>query len=369
MFFEPSFKLQSYNPQYKQSASIKEGATNHLMRLIIFLNILLFFCYDAAKAQFLHTPKEINHIIETSTVTYQTDSILPAQPLVPYPVLSSKYEHLLTANTTLADTIQTTSKRKKYLKKANNSFFNGNYQQAIEFYKKFGVVNHHQEIVVRMAYAYQQLRLPDEAISLYEYLLSDTLRDAFIHFQLACCYRMTRNFRKACQQITLAHLYNRNHPAYLDSLVSLYRHCDWTFRKMDFTPLYELHRNPDSTVYIRAATTPWLAFASCKAVWAFEPGYFEKMKFLSNAQPDIIETKECLFNALAAYEELEPSKKADYPGLSTLSSALPDKRIDDFILYEITSRQQPEILHHLPANRFLELVDYLYDYRILNLEN
>jgi len=247
------------------------------------------------------------------------------------------------------------------------NFGQNDYKKAILQYQKLEAISHVPVLMARMAFCFQKTDKPQEAILLYNNLLDSDSSNAFLYFQLADCYKQLEDYKTATRKITIAHLLNRNNPTYLDSLISLYQQRNWQFRALDFLPNYQIQRTDDQ-VKITAASKPWIAFASCKAVWAHEPEYAETMNYISSEDPRIIEEKECLFNALLAYERLEPTEKIDFPGLYTLSHALPDKRVNDFIMYEISLRKYPEIISQLSQNRLEQLIDYVYTYRVKRME-
>lgn len=334
----------------------------------ILSTILLLLLALSVDAQYLHTPSQIETIKRESSIKYRLDSIAPTVEKSPSKVLVSSFEYLL-GDTSPVDLPNTNLSKKdiKALKKANHFFSIEKFDQAIVYYQKSETLRKMPTIRFRTAYSFQKIEQAQEAIPIYNSLLAADSSNSFLYFQLANCYVQLEDYKMACHKITLAHLYNRNNTAYLDTLSNIYHLRNWKFRNLDFNPEYALEKN-ESEVKITAVSTPWIAYASCKAIWTFEPGYDKKMKFISSEDLRVIEEKECLLNALVAFELLDKPDKINFPGLYTLSSALPDKRVNDFIMYEISLRSYPEISSQLSQERIAQLVDYVYTYRVKAVE-
>ncbi len=337
------------------------------MRIIISI-IPLFLCF-CLKAQYLHTPKQIETIKKESTINYQLDSVVPSLTETPAKMISFFYETVVFSDTSLSRLISSKLSKKelKYLKKGDLFYKDKKYTEAITQYQKSERLNQHPYVMARVAFSFQKSDLPQDAITTYTELLTTDSSNAFIYLQLANCYHQLEEHKMASRQVTLAHLYNRNNTSYLDTLSKIYKSRNWKFRNLDFDPIYQI-RDSEMKVQITAADEPWIAYASVKAIWAHEPGYQEKMKYLSSEDSRIIEEKEALFNALVVYEKLEAPVKINFPGLYTLSRALPEKRVNDFIMYEISLREHPEITAQLSEERLEQLIDYIYTYRVKALE-
>lgn len=337
------------------------------MRIII-STFLFFFCF-CLNAQFLHTPKQIETIKKESAIDYQLDSVAPAILESSYKVLSFNFETVVLSDTSLSAFIKTklSNKELKTLNKADLFYREKKYTNAVNQYQKSEKLSQDPYVMARIAFSFQQSNHQQDAIPIYTKLLAIDSSNAFLYLQLANCYHKQEDYKMACRQVTLAHLYNRNNTAYLDTLKSIYKSQNWKFRALDFNPAYEINHE-GMQVQITAAAEPWIAYASVKAIWSYEPGYYNKMEYLSSEDSRIIEEKEALFNALVVYENLEAPAKIDFPGLYTLSHALPEKRVNDFIMYEISLREHPEITRQLTTDRVEQLIDYVYTYRVKALE-
>jgi tetratricopeptide (TPR) repeat protein len=332
-------------------------------------SILLFLLVFAAEAQYLHTPNQIENLQKESSLQYQLDTTSTLAKERTLPVLSYVYETLVQPNKSLVEmtTCDLNKKALKHLKKANAFFQEGIYALALEHYALVRHTCKDPYVLLRLALCYQHIQASTNAIGIYNHLLAVDSSNAYLYYQLANCYHQQEDYDTAARLITLAHLYNRNNMVYQDAMSVIFQKLNWKFRHLDFDPLYAIQKEVDR-VTIVASASPWIAYASCKALWTYEPGYRQKMKTLSSEDLRIIEEKECLLNALITFETMDVVEKIDYPGLYTLSKALPDKRVNDFIMYEISLRQYPEISHQLSQERINLLIDYVYTYRVKKVE-
>jgi len=87
------------------------------------------------------------------------------------------------------------------------------------------------------------------------------------------------------------------------------------------------------------------------------------MMNFSNIDITKVEEKECLLNALLSYEQMETGKE-DFPLLAYLGVSLENEMVDDFILYEIKSREDPTMMSLLPKERLHKVMKYLMTIRV-----
>jgi tetratricopeptide (TPR) repeat protein len=329
----------------------------------------MFLIVLAAEAQYLHTPDQIESLKKESSLQYQLDTTSTLAKESTLPLLSSVYETLIQPDTSLIEMATCDLSRKvlKHLKKANTFFQEEKYDDALEHYALVRLSCKEPFVLLRLAFCYQHIQASTKAMGIYSYLLSVDSSNAYLYYQLANCYSQLEDYPTAARLMTRAHLYNRNNTTYQDAMSDIFQKLNWKFRNLDFEPLYAIQKEADQVTII-ASASPWIAYASCKALWTYEADYRQKMKTISLEDVRIIEEKECLLNALVTFEALDVVEKIDYPGLYTLSKALPDKRVNDFIMYEISLRQHPEISHQLSQERINLLVDYVYTYRVKKVE-
>ncbi len=329
--------------------------------------VLLFFLLGATivNAQFLHTPTEIQKIIKKSPISYSFDTISAIATDVPPPIISKNSDFSILQQEIPVNLSDHRLKRKvrNRLTKANKFFDEAKYDQALKFYQELLATTQAIELLPRLAYCFEKMSNTENALAIYNKIHDSIPTDPALNFTIARLEHQSGNSEAAIRHINWAHLYDRNHPVYLDSLIIYYYKNGWHYRKMDFAPVFLFQEISDSTIVILTEASPWHAYATCKAIWKYEPGYQKQMSYLSTVDVNIIEEKECLLNAVISFEKL-PEGKEQYPMLGTLSKVIPEKRIDDFLLYEISLRKQPALMQQIPHERMEQVLDYIVTYRM-----
>ncbi len=338
----------------------------HKIKLFIFF----FSCAFGAQSQSLHTPSEIQNIVKNSDKVYIFDTLLEFSTSTSPHIISKTLDFSISKKDNFVDLsdYKLRKKGKKSLKKANNYFSAGKYTKAFNLYRTLYESTKASKMLPLLAHCADLAEKTETSLVYYNQLLLLQPKSPNILFAIANLEHKSGNLNTAFRKINLAHLYDRNNPVILDSLISIYHSKGFVYKNINFEPRYQLYADADSNIVIKSADIPWKAYATCKAVWAYEPDYKFKMKFLSSADISIIEEKECLLNALLSYEKL-PHEKSQYPMLAILSNALSEKRIDDFILYEMTSKKHPVIIERLSDMRIEQLIEYMMTYKVTALLN
>jgi tetratricopeptide (TPR) repeat protein len=122
-------------------------------------------------------------------------------------------------------------------------------------------------------------------------------------------------------------------------------------KEWDYAPRYSLSRE-GGKVKVRFAEE-WMGYAIAKAIWKYEPGYAESMEGPDYQERTIsmLEEKEALLGALATNKKL-----------TSVSQAIEDGYVDEFIVYEVLARKSPGALVLLPPDYFDRLLRYVDTY-------
>jgi len=334
------------------------------------LLFLLFFSAFVAHSQNLHTPSEVQNIVKNSDKTYIFDTLVEHSPASSPLIISKTLDFSISQKDKFVDLsdYRLNKKAKKSLKKANNYFSDGKYTKALDLYRGLYESTNASKMLPLLAHCADLADKNETSLKYYKQLLLLSPKSPKILFAIANIEHKSGELTAAFRHINKAHLYDRNNPVILDSLISIYRSKGFDYQNITFEPSYQVYQNADSSIVIKTAEIPWTAYATCKAIWAYEPNYKFKMKFISTADISVIEEKECLLNALLSYERMT-SGKEQFPILGVLSNALPEKRVDDFILYEMTSKKYPIIMERLSEMRMEQIVDYIMTYKVRALVN
>ena len=335
------------------------------MRKSLICLFFLLFCHFI-NGQRLHTPSEVQQYIEKSSINFSVDTLteeLTSKGLTLvdegyFLVISDSGYELEKREFTLSSTA------KKYLSKAEKFERKNKVGKSIKFLKK--AHDMHPENMRVMKYLgslYLENNQAERAIILLENVIEINDIDFEAHSLLAVAYMKTGQKKKALHQISLAHLLNRNHQKIIEILKVIYLENGLQYSNYVFEPKYKIETTDSLNVSIHANEEPWKAYAACKGLWRHDIEYKKKMMNFANIELPKIEEKECLLNALLSYEQMETGKEA-YPLLAYLGVSLENKMVDDFILYEIKSREDPRIMSLLPKERLDKVVKYLMSIRV-----
>lgn len=337
----------------------------------IFLSLIIFAFQQISVAQYLHTPKEMERIMLQSNLNYDLDSSLSRTQLPAFPVLKNVWiaRNSATGMELIKSPRSFSKKYEKAFDKGIKAFDRGRYNEAIDQCQKALLYESDRPACYKCI---GRSYLAKKDFVMAAHWLNEAIEFNFIDFEahrlLAEAYDAQRAFGKAVRHITLAHLYNRNQMEILDELKAIYRRSGLEYNSWEFRPIFFVSKDVEDRVTVYYKNGPWKAYANCKAVWMFEPGYREKMQELADVDNRIIEEKECLLNALISYEQLEQDK-TEFPELAFLSLSLSRQMVDDYIVYEILSRANPLLVSKLSIEKVDRLAEYVLTVRTNKLKN
>lgn len=332
----------------------------------LFLTHFFLFIIFGLQAQELHTPEEVEQYMKKSTIHYQMDSLYVVMDSISFPLLEKGI--FLAENN---DSIQIekrevpfTRKTKRFYKKAQKAIAKNNFSKTIKFYKKaINVQPNHYKLINELASVYWENGFVEEVIFWATKNVETNPIDYEAHARLALAYQKLEKPEKALEHIVAAHLYNRNHPNVIKVLKSVFADNGMVYRNFTFQPEYRVQSKDAKTISIQANETPWQAYAACKALWQNDEKYKEQMSHLANTKIERIEQKECLLNALIAYEGMKTDKQ-NFPSLNILGSSLRNRMVDDFIFYEVSLRQNPNLIFSISDKKRKRIIRFLKTIRV-----
>lgn len=331
---------------------------------------LLLFLLSPLTAQYLHMPQEIEQIIKDSKLNYQIDSLdKPLENLVEQVKESyfKKHHPSTLAQKAAPIEVKLVGQQARYIKKAKSAYDKKKYQKAIDHYKKVHEIAANRNAMDRIRGIYEEMGLWEEAIN-WCIATKKTFKDyAQYSYDLASLYLKQGEGEKALNEVTLAHLRHPNQSSWVD-LQKIYAQQGLLINDWELFPQrWYAVRQDSATQTVNIEYWPkkeaWLSYARCKAVWMAEPGYAEDMVRISTSDADLVEEKECLLNAVLAYEKLDEVGKANHPELRALARALETSLVNAYILYEMNLRYSPETYQHLTEAQLEQIIQYLQTIR------
>jgi tetratricopeptide (TPR) repeat protein len=167
----------------------------------------------------------------------------------------------------------------------------------------------------------------------------------------------------AVQEITIAHLFNRNNPYLLTRLKEIYTQKGLNYYEdWGFDPKYHINLDTNKTVVITADGI-WLTYAMYKAVWTHEPDYHyikeqqEVSDYLFHAE------MEASIGTFLTYSAMQQEDKRHFPALYAFEIALDHEMIEEYVMYEILLVDHPTLAAHLTPDFIQKLSNYMLTVR------
>lgn len=189
------------------------------------------------------------------------------------------------------------------------------------------------------------------------------------HWFLANIYAdIDKQYDKAIEHITIAHLLNRNNPRLLKDLIGIYKLNETPYEEWNFRPAYALKKDEGTKRLIGVDTSSqgypmWLTYAIGKALWQFEPGYPDSVMAGSKQPAFIAEEIECLLNTALVARGYYKDTEIPLVEFKKLVQAVERPRdLESFALYEVVLRRMPQTGILLTDEVKKQLVRYIAEY-------
>jgi tetratricopeptide (TPR) repeat protein len=180
--------------------------------------------------------------------------------------------------------------------------------------------------------------------------------DYMAHWFLANVYEHNGAIQKALDEITIAHILNRNNPRIMTAMKEIFQKSGYQYNdSWQFDPQYRLS-STDSGINVTYHGI-WLGYALAQALWNYEPGYKESMG---------VTDKDLAFNQdrekeglVAVMVAVENEKKNVPESIVALRLAADKELFQAYLFYEIWLRKKPGIGMQLPPKFRTEIKDYI----------
>ncbi len=328
----------------------------------IFVISLLSWIPVVAQVQ-LSTPLEILTFMEASPTEYELEQLYGDAPRKNRPVLAhgtyiqtiDKKEYLLEYKDT------ETNQQRAWKEKAAEliRYENPNYKKARSFYQKILKQSpQNAQIHTLIGQCYYEEENYEEALVYFRKALKINPIDYLARWLIAEIHLKKKEIDLAVYNITLAHLYNRNHPRLHRRLHEVFQEEGRSyFRDWEFDPKYYLYKEDDRVVI--TADGIWLTYGMYKAVWKYEPDYL----FIKSQQEvtDYLfqEEMEAVIGTFMTYNTLKSDDNRNYPSMNALALCLDHNMVEEFVMYEILLVDKPLIAKHLTEDFVHRIIQYI----------
>ncbi len=306
----------------------------------------------------LHTLSEILQIMKESPLLYdyglEADSVVANEKQPSRPVLRSRqYVGKVNRQPSLVE-YNVTPEVQQQLDLLNESNQAKNYSLSLGFSRKMldldSTFNPARTLIGDAFYLMEQY---DSALYWLRSSVKHNFADFEAHWFLADALLATHDTVGAIKELTLAHVLNVNAGLLQQSLGEYRKLKGRTFDGEEFRPYVKLEKKAD-TVFVRYAAHQE-GYALVKAVWAYEPGYAERML---GRKPDQVS-----FRMLEEREAVRCARESDSVIDKRLAKIEKAGYFDEFLLYEIAARRYPEWIPTMPQPLIKRIAEYVDKFR------
>lgn len=321
----------------------------------------LLLCFSFAKSQKVHTPAEILAIMEKSPISYELEVL---KEKIPVPnrtsdlVYNSYYRTIENGEIKL-NKYNPNSQAIEYFDEAEKNFRSENFSKAREYYlKALSKDSTYYKMLTYIAQTYAIQGDTKTAKDWYLNAIKVNCIDYMAHWFVSSLYFVENNYDKALDEITIAHILNRNNPRIIKRLNEIFKAKKIKYYEWSFNPQYKLEEKNDETskVYFES---DWLGYSLVKAVWKFEPDYRKSMGMTENTI-STLEEKEAL---IAIAYTLTKKKMKKYPEFKALKLAIENDMLNEYIFYEIILPENPIYASYLTEEFIQSIKKYIIEVR------
>lgn len=330
-----------------------------MKKLVPLFFLLPFF---AVYGQDLHTPKQIYEIIEKSEISY---AISELKTKIDAPDRSNNVNYnnsyrVYKDSSMFTYKYEPSEEVQMWADSGEAYFVKGDTRKAREMYMKvLSIDPSYYKVITYIAQTYGIEKNYTESELWYKKAIDRNYIDYLAHWLLADIYRINGNNKKALEEITIAHILNRNNPRLYKSFAEIYKLEKINYSPWYFNPQHQSEFIDHNNISIKT-NMDWLGHALVKAVWQYEPGYSESMGEKDNNPISVLREKEGL---VALLYTMDKKKMKKYPEMNVLQLALDNKQIEEFIFYEIILPDYPMVAYHLPESFIGHISDYIINTR------
>jgi tetratricopeptide (TPR) repeat protein len=336
---------------------------NPIILPALFLLLTIGLGPGTASAQDLNDPAKILEVMENSKVSYQVqvDEAYEADPIEkgknnqPY-----TYQKIVDGQPTIAS-YEVDSVIKPLYVDAEKAFGEGDYAGARGKYLQIHELHPDMGVIVTyIGQTYESEKNFPEAVKWFKKAIEINFHDYMAHWFLADVLLTQKKEDEAAEEIALAYVLNRNHPAIHKALTVIFKEAGLKLDDFEFLPQYSL-RKAGANVEIRFQQD-WMMYAFCKALWKYEPNYHRE---LGGGRPEfnMDEEKECLLNLAIGYERVNKGKKGKNEVINAVLRAVEQKYSTAFIFTEIWLQREPLIIYTQSKEAVQELAQYVLKVR------
>lgn len=325
----------------------------HLLLFSLLILPSVSAAQTADKPKYILLADSIFNIMETSMRTYEPEIVDSVEGIKrDYPRLNDQL-YLYTASDSSIQLLQyeLSEEALKCYKLAEEEYNKHNYDKAVYYYRELLKADPaYNKAYTMIGDMYYMKKDYDSARYYFTTSIEKNYADYTAHWFLADAYYASGQPEKALEEITIAHLLNRNHESILNGL-KRYRKANYSeWKNWNLDPECRTYQEGEN--YIIETTEDWLGYAAAEAVWKFEPGFAEEITGEPFEEGDIRYEKEA--GCIAA--------NIGSANMRIVGQILEDGYFEEMIWYERLSKMAPSSLLLAPRPFFMRIVEYVNKY-------
>lgn len=342
------------------------------MKTLFFLLLLTLTCCLQGQA-YLNTPLEILTFMEASPTQYEVEQLygdIPTQkaPVIPHGTYISTIEDKEYQQTYQADESSQVSEWKRKARDIIN-IERPNYEKARNLYQKILNKNpQNAQIHTFIGETYYEQQQYQKALLSFQKAIELNPIDHLARWLSAEIYLKQGAVDSALTMITLAHIYNRNHPRLLKRMIEIYEQQQQSYyRNWSFAPKMYVYKDGDKVVI--TADGIWLTYGMYKAVWNYDPDYQYVKDQQAVSDYMFYQEMEASLGTYMTYSALKQDDKRNYPAMNALGDSLDEERFEEFVMYEILLVNNPTLAYHTTPAFLERLIQYISSIRSKDYNN
>ncbi|MBL7711183.1 MAG: tetratricopeptide repeat protein, partial [Chitinophagaceae bacterium] len=247
---------------------------------------------------------------------------------------------------------------KMYFEKAEVAYKDNKLMEARENY--LSAYREDSTMTIALTYLgqiYEHQKDFAEAEKYFKQSIRRNYADYMAHWFLANVYEHNGALQKALDEITIAHILNRNNPRIITAMKEIFQKNGYRYNdSWQFDPQCRVTKT-DTGINLEYSGL-WLGYGLAQALWYYEPGYKESMgakdKDMSFNQD---REKEGLVAVLMAAKD--DKKKLIPQSITALQAATEKKMFQEYLVYEIWLHRKPLIASQFPEPLIADIKNYI----------
>jgi tetratricopeptide (TPR) repeat protein len=307
----------------------------------------------AQKKNYLLNSAEILNIMEKSQIVYQPSFLKePEEFEFPeYKVIGDQFFVSTEGKSLYLYAFKLSEEGLKTLNLGEDAFKKEDYSSARQCYEN--ILSTDKDYYKAFTYigdTYYVQEKYDSAKYFFKLAIEKNFIDYSAHWFLADTYSKLGENDSALQQITIAHLLNRNHKNMMTKLKKYRRLNDKDWNEWELNPISKTYKKDDAVII--ETTEDWLGYACAEAVWKYEPDLVKNILGKPYTDSTFLIEKE----AAGIYANLNSKN------MEKVKEIFEEGYFQEMIWYEMLSRKYPAAALLVPKEFFERILEYINKY-------